>query len=149
MSFEDEWKKESEAVIKATQETVKVTAISLFNGVVLSTPVANRTLWKNPNANPEHVGGAARSNWFLSLNGNYRGTTDDVNGEKDRLKEIASIQKISYSSEYTLTNGLPYIYRLENGWSTQAVSGIVAPNVSRVEAMIPKIYAVASRKFGV
>lgn len=149
MSFEDDWKKESEAVIKATQETVKVTAISLFNGVVLSTPVANRTLWKNPNANPEHVGGAARSNWFLSLNGNYRGTTDDVNGEKDRLKEIAAIQKIPYSSEYTLTNGLPYIYRLENGWSTQAPAGVVAPNVSRVERQVPKFYKAALKRQGI
>lgn len=150
MSFEDEWNKESEAAIKATQETVKVTAISLFNGVILSSPVGNNYLWENPNsAPPGYTGGRFRSNWFLSFDTPSSQTTDSTSDQQKRLSEIASISKLKYSDSYVLTNNLPYAERLENGWSTQSPAGIVAPNQARINRQIPKFYAAASKKYKV
>ena len=149
MSFEDDWKKESEAVIKATQETVKVTAISLFNGIILSSPVGNKSLWENPNsAPPGYVGGRFRSNWFLSFGAPSSKTTDSTSEQSNRLNEVGEISKVKYSNTYTLANNLPYAERIENGWSTQAPAGVVAPNASRVERQVPKFYKAALKKYG-
>ena len=147
MSFEDEWRKESEAVINALQETVKVTAISLFNGVILSSPVGNTDLWENPSSAPQgYVGGRFRSNWFLSFGAPSSKTTDSTSEQLNRLKEVSEISKVKYSDAYTLANNLPYAERIENGWSTQAPTGVVAPNESRVERQVPKFYKAALKK---
>lgn len=150
MSFEDEWKEESEAAIKATQETVKVTAISLFNGVILSSPVGNPDLWENPNSAPEgYTGGRFRSNWFLSFDSPSTETTENRRGRAASLRKVAEIVSLKYSDNYILTNNLPYAERLENGWSTQSPAGIVAPNQARINRQIPKFYAAASKKYKV
>lgn len=149
MSFSDEWAKESEAAINALQETVKVTAISLFNGVVLSSPVGNFDLWKTKYKPDNYVGGQFRSNWFVSFNGPSDKITDDVRGKAARLREIVNIQSAPYSREYNLTNNLPYAQRLENGFSTQAPAGVVAPNISRIESKLPGVYSKIRKKYGV
>lgn len=150
MSFDKDWKKESEAAIKATQETVKVAAIELFSGVILSSPVGNPSLWKNPNsAEPGYSGGAFRSNSFLSFNQPSTKTTDATNEESARLGEINAISTMKYSHTYFLTNNLPYAERLDQGYSTQAPLGVTQPNLSRVRALIPRIAATANKKFGV
>lgn len=150
MRFTDDWKKESEAVIKATQETVKVAAIELFSGVITSSPVGNPTLWKNPSsAAPGYNGGQFRSNHFLSFNQPSRKVTDATNEESARLGEINAIAGMRYSQTYFLTNNLPYAERLDQGYSTQAPLGVTQPNLSRVRAMIPRIAAVANKKYGV
>ena len=149
MSFEDDWKKESEAVIKATQETVKVTAISLFNGVILSSPVGNADLWENPNsAPPGYVGGRFRSNWFLSFDSPSTETTESRRGRAASLRKVAGIASLQYSDTYILTNNLPYAQRIENGWSSQSPQGVVAPNESRIERQVPKFYKAALKKYG-
>ncbi|AUR92869.1 neck protein [Vibrio phage 1.178.O._10N.286.45.E12] len=149
MSFEDEWKEESEAAIKATQETVKVTAISLFNGVILSSPVGNQDLWSSKYKREYYVGGRFRSNWFLSFGAPSSKTTDSTSEQPNRLNEVGEISKVKYSDSYVLTNNLPYAERLENGWSTQAPAGVLSPNISRVNRQISKFYAAASKKYKV
>lgn len=151
MSFTDDWKKESEAAIKATQETVKVAAIELFSGVITSSPVGNPSLWKNPNSVPEgYVGGSFRSNWYLTQ------YTPSVKYDKDKnqkesflISELTKKISTKYSEQWTLTNNAPYAERIENGWSSQAEAGVIAPNVSRVNELIPKIAEVANKKYGV
>lgn len=159
MSFSDEWAKESEAAIMAVEETVKVTAIELFSGVIFRTPVGNKDLWKNPNsADDGYTGGSARSNWFLTFTTPSTQTTtstDRENGSRDSFYgEIAS--KVSSqrggdnASKYILTNNLSYIERLDSNWSTQTGGlGIVSPEESRVSAMIPRIAKAANKKYGV
>lgn len=150
MSFADEWAKESDNAIKAVEETVKVVAIELFSGVITSTPVGNENLWKSPNsAPPGYSGGTARSQWYLSFDSPSEKVNDDNDGGDRAVQDVEKISSDSYKGKYILSNNLPYIERLENGWSQQAVAGIVAPNVSRVSAAIPAIYAVSSKKYGV
>jgi hypothetical protein len=150
MSFEKEFNQERLAVKKALEETVRVTAISLFSGVITSSPVGNPSLWKNPKgAAPGYSGGQFRSNWFLSLGAPSTKITESTKEENQRISEVNSIATSKYSSVYALTNNLPYAQRIENGWSSQSESGVVAPNVSRVNSQLPKIAAVSNKKYGV
>lgn len=149
MGFEKDFKSESDSVIKAIKETVKVVAIDLFSGVILSSPVGNQDLWSSKYKREYYVGGRFRSNWFLSFDSPSSQTTDSTSDQQKRLSEIASISKLKYSGSYVLTNNLPYAERLENGWSTQAPAGVLSPNVSRVNRQISRFYAAASKKYKV
>ena len=159
MSFTDDWKKESTAALLAIDETIKVTAIELFSGVIFRTPVGNADLWKNPNSAPDnYTGGSARSNWFLTFTTPSTQTTDSTdreNGTRDSFyADIASrvaTQRVGDNvSKYILTNNLSYIERLDQNWSSQTQGkGIIAPEQSRVNAMIPRIEKVANAKYGV
>lgn len=152
MSFEKEFNQERLAVKKALEETYDVVSIELFSGVITSSAVGNPSLWKNPNANPDYPGGGRfRSNWFLSFGQSSSEISDDITSESSKLNQISSgiLRDLSGKSRY-LSNNLPYSERLEyEAWSKQQPLGVIAPNVSRVEAMIPRIYKVASAKYGV
>ncbi|CAH9016285.1 putative neck protein [Vibrio phage 242E40-1] len=155
MSFEKEFEQERLSVKKALEETVKVAAIELFSGIIYRTPVGNKSLWKNPNANPDYSGGgSARSNWFLSFSvpsGKVTDSTEREAGNRSSFYgEIASEIGNKTSQTYVLSNNLPYIERLNENWSTQTQGfGIVAPEQSRVQALIPKIEKAASKRYGV
>lgn len=152
MSFTDEWKKESEAAIKALEETYDVVSIELFSGVITSSAVGNTSLWKNPNsAPPGYVGGTFRSSWMLTFGQPSSEMPSDIVSESAKVNEITmgTLADSSGKSRY-LTSNLPYSERLEyEAWSSQQPLGVIEPNLSRVRAMIPKIYKVTSKKYGV
>lgn len=151
MSFADDWAKESENAIKAQREIVKVISIELFSGVITSSPVGNPALWKNPQSAPEgYTGGSFRSNWFLSRTSESTKYDPDRNvSESEVLSGITRTIDSINSDSWILSNNAPYAQRIENGWSTQAPVGVVAPNVKRVESQIPRIAAIVNKKYGV
>ena len=149
MSFSDDLKKEAGNVTKAIEETVKVTAISLFSGVITRSPVGNTSLWKTKYPPANYVGGQFRSNWFLSFDTPSNKTTSNTNEGNQRASEVSGIAQRDYSDTYILTNNLPYSEAIESGHSTQAPAGVVAPEVSRINQQIPRIEAAANKKFGV
>lgn len=112
---------------------VRKTAFSVLSNVVLSTPVGNPTLWKYPeSAPPGYVGGHARRNWQVGLRApkndelpgvDKSGTTAIAKGRSD----IDSYRK----GKIYITNNVPYINRLNNGWSRQAPSGFVERSITR------------------
>lgn len=162
-SFALDIKRECEAITKAHTEVVRVAAISLFSFVIKGTPVGNPDLWlvELPDGTygdyianrgyPEgYTGGTARASWNLT-NGapNYEPT-----GKIDKAGETANnvireLGSMAYTGVYTLASGLPYIERLEDGWSTQAPAGMVKTSVPITESKIPQIKAAAYRKYGV
>lgn len=151
MSFSDDWNKESENAIKAQREIVKVIAIELFSGVITGSPVGNASLWKRPNsAPPSYTGGSFRSNWFLTEKvESIKYYPDNIISEAQKVSEVSRGINNSMSSSYILSNNAPYAKRIENGWSSQSPIGLVAPNVTRVNAQIPRIEAVVNKKYGV
>ena len=75
-------------------------------------------------------------------------------GKTDTASETANnvireLGSMAYTGVYTLASGLPYIERLEDGWSTQAPAGMVKTSVPITESKIPQIKAAAYRKYGV
>jgi hypothetical protein len=138
-----EWKKlldqwVEEQVIDRAVKVQKTILLDALGKVVEKTPVGNRRLWKRNIERAErgltkllpkgYVGGHARRNWQLKKDRRptktLKGTRNDAQQRGERA--IARIDEpcIAY-----LSNLLPYMNRLENGWSTQAKDGIVGPTV--------------------
>jgi len=152
MSFADEWARESQRAIQAQKEIVKVISISLFSGVIVSSPVGNPSLWKSPSSAPAgYTGGSFRSNWFLSYEAASSESTESTTRGNTLASDIAKeIESGNYKGAYQLTNNSPQGPRLESGnWSKQAPNGIIAPNVMRVNSKIPAIEKIVNKKYGV
>ena len=147
MSFESEFAAESANAIKAAQEVVRVTAISLFSGIINASPVGNPSLWENPNPPANYVGGAFRSNWFLSINNPSNEVTKSTRGKQQRLNDVIKIATDEYSSSYWLTNNLPYAGAIEAGHSTQAPNGVIAPQQVLVNSKIKRFERAANKKY--
>ncbi|MAK71782.1 MAG: hypothetical protein CMF19_07030 [Idiomarinaceae bacterium] len=111
--------------------------------VVQRTPVGNRKRWKRNIERAQrglhplpkgYVGGHARKNWQVTLN---RRPTTEVDGRDARgqqtidrgLRRVVQIDKpmIGYVS-----NLLPYMQRLEDGWSQSAPEGTIVRDTVRM-----------------
>ncbi len=163
MAFEEEFKREILQVKSSSEKVLKVLAIELFRSVISDTPVGNPDLWlyNHPTRGfidyvgylgaPEgYTGGHARSNWFLSFNSPSNRVTNSISSESTKVNQISRVINASTNRfKYILTNNLPYIDRLEMGYSTQAPSGMVARNVLRVEQLSPRLIAMVERQEGV
>lgn len=86
--------------------------LKTFTGIVTKTPVDT---------------GRARSNWFVTANVPYRGSVVGTEGQQiNRTVDMGAVRsgKQEFATFY-LTNNLPYIERLEFGYSNQAPSGMI------------------------
>jgi len=150
MSFADELKKEADAIRKAHEEVVKVVAITAFNSAITSSPVGNPDLWKN-SPPPGYVGGAFRSNFYLTFNNpSTEWDPSKVSEYQKTLEHVGGIATSDYKARYILSNNAPYGQRLENGWSSQSPAGnIIQKSVSLAESNISKFTKTAYKKYGV
>jgi len=96
-------------------------ALAVDSAVVIATPVDT---------------GRARSNWQVNLGGPASGTRDALDPGKEGSTSGPNAQaaieqgqteiaKYKGGSSIHITNNLPYIGRLNDGWSAQAPSGFV------------------------
>jgi len=96
-------------ITKDLQTNVKSLATKVYNKIVARTPVDT---------------GQARASWNMSKNNPDFSTVDTGRG-----LPAPEAPKITFAGgEYPLihiSNGKPYIWRLENGWSGQAPAGMV------------------------
>ena len=119
-----------EKVIGLLDKVVKKTALTVDRELVLETPVGNPSLWQSaPPAG--YVGGRARSNWLASINSprTDAGAQTTRKGSDTVRSKMGSF-KIATDTIF-ITNNVPYIERLNNGWSTQAPIGFIAAIVAR------------------
>lgn len=103
---------------KAMRDIFRRAVIIWFVNTVMRTPVNT---------------GRARSNWQVSDNVAATGTIDVV------FNPVPLIQAHIESSTapvLVLTNNLPYIQRLENGWSAQAPAGMVKLSLVQASAYL-------------
>jgi hypothetical protein len=105
---------------RAVPNLIRKVALAADQAVVSQTPVDT---------------GRARSNWIVQIGSAYTGTigprspgsrgstgADNIQGSLSQAQaEIATYTQ----GEIHITNNLPYIERLNNGWSAQAPSGYV------------------------
>jgi hypothetical protein len=120
------------------ERQVRYIALSILEGVVEMTPVDT---------------GRARSNWHVSLNAPNLATKEPyapgVKGSTGKQNAGAAVEAgavtISDAPAYGsiwISNGLPYIGKLESGHSGQAPSGMVAITLDRVIARVSAAAAV-------
>lgn len=129
MSFASDVAKYAKLAGASVDETGRAIVLELFGSVIKDTPVDT---WR------------ARGNWQTSMDSPATGETDRK-GEGQALAEVSQ-QAASFGAGKViyLSNGLPYILRLEYGWSKQQPGGMVRRNVARIQSIVRK--AVAENK---
>jgi len=121
-SFSRQIQQYAEKYNQRIEDVVTDYAIGVSLSIAEETPVGNPDTWES-DPPPGYVGGTARANWIPSVGQpetSPRDRTDysGLNGELQSLRE-----KIPGNIFY-LTNNVPYIERLEYGWSKQAPKGM-------------------------
>ncbi len=84
-----------------------------------------------------YVGGRFRANWNVSF-GQADETTVDVTDQARSQGELQKVFTLPIGGVMYLTNSLPYAKRLEDGWSTQAPTGMVKLSVQNFNDHINK-----------
>ncbi len=107
MSFTTELKQATGSINKTIDKTWRKSVAKAFNQVVNTTPVDT---------------GQARNSWLMGDNNN-----DDIGRQSLNITE--SMVPVIGSSVLLYSN-LPYIERLEDGYSAQAPSGMVKTTVA-------------------
>lgn len=92
--------------------TVRKVALAVDAAVVIATPVDT---------------GRARANWQVNIGSPATGTREptDQSGQAAIEQGKTEIAQYKGGSAIHITNNLPYIGRLNDGWSAQAPSGFV------------------------
>lgn len=125
-------RKRGRQVEEGVNEIVKKTAIVADRELVLSTPVDT---------------GRARSNWLLSLGGpstseieayaqGKGGSSGAANANAAMAQAQAAVRGRRPEQDVYISNNVPYIGRLNDGWSAQAPAGFVQAAVQRAAAAI-------------
>ena len=127
--------------------------------VVEKSPVGNRELWAinapekrswrvahgRPDLKPEgYVGGRFRANWQFgettAPSGELHEKSPPASGYPSQDAVIGELhtQMLSakFGKNYWIVNNLPYAYRLEVGWSTQAPTGMVATTMANAQSIV-------------
>lgn len=113
--------------------------LDMFGGIVLMSPVGNPDLWQSPPP-PGYVGGRFRANWFASVGepSSSKSSDVDASGGIAMGRIQASAMNVKLGEVAYFVNNLPYAWRLETGWSTQAPAGMVGVTVARFRQLIAK-----------
>lgn len=112
----------------AINRKVERAASAALTAVVLGTPVGNPDLWQG-DAPPGYAGGHARRNWHVDIdrmNLREEDGIDAAGSQTIREGQVVFTRfDIARDDAVYLHNSVPYIRRLENGWSQQAPAGFV------------------------
>lgn len=107
-----------------------------MENIVRRTPVGDPTLWQNP-APKGYIGGTARNSWFITNGAPADSVVEnaaDKEGSGALQAGAQAIAQTKLGGTVYINNTLPYIRRLEHGWSGQAPSGMVKVTVAEIEA---------------
>jgi hypothetical protein len=136
MSFSKDLKKFSNKYEKKADLVVRKVVFDVGGRVVRRTPVGDPVYWKSPPP-PGYVGGRARANWQhgMVLKTNELDKTDK-NGSTTISSILRSIPADASGKVHFISNNVPYIIRLENGWSKQAPAGMAAVTVAEFDNIV-------------
>lgn len=109
-----ELEKAQALTLAACKKTIQKTALEIYTKIKDYTPVGDPSLWNYP-PHKDYIPGTLKAAWRLNLNGNDVSTTG---GLAVKLTDTANFI-------ITIYNLNPYAERVENGWSTQAPSGMM------------------------
>lgn len=117
-----------DAAIAQKTELVSVvcrkTALEAFARIIMKTPVKT---------------GMARNNWFCEIGRPSEQTS--ASADQSGAGSLARVNSVvgtwnPITGGIHLTNNLPYINRLEHGWSKQAPAGMVATTLSEFGSIV-------------
>lgn len=134
--MDDLYKRKVEQVL---EKTVRLTALSIYSEIVVNTPVGNPDLWESNHGRRLHglkakapagyVGGTAKLSWNIENNvvdvKITEATAEVSPGYDGSEKALETVAKYKLADTIYISNALPYIRRLNDGWSTQAPAGFI------------------------
>lgn len=105
---------------------VRKISLELFSRVILKTPVDT---------------GRARANWQVSIGATADGTLEleDKSGTATISAATATASGLRAGDVIFLVNNLPYIQRLEDGYSGQAPAGMVGLSIQEFQQIADQI----------
>lgn len=101
-------------VVKPQEKLVRETALRAFTNISLATPVKS---------------GRARGNWNIAVD-TVDASTSESTDAPDLMKAAAAIANFVIGKTIYISNNLPYIKRLNNGYSKQAPANFVETGVA-------------------
>lgn len=135
-SFMLDLQKFAEKTKERADDVVGGVVIRVAAGLDQRSPVGDATYWVSPPPKG-YVGGRFRGSWNLgvdTLPANVE--TIDPSGGNTQGRILASIPEEASGKVYYLTNATPYGRRIEEGWSRQAPSGLVALTAMQFQAFV-------------
>jgi hypothetical protein len=114
----------SRTFFATTNKLVRLVALEALKNIIIETPVDT---------------GRARSNWFIGIDTPIDDITDETNWQGNSADQQAKLLQPTDKSEIWLSNNLPYIVRLNDGWSDQAPAGFVEKGVAAAEKSIGRV----------
>ena len=134
----------------ANADTVtRKVVLSLMRSVIRKSPVGNPDLWvalrngdyvdyTSVHGEIDYVGGRFKANWQYSSGSMPRDTLDAVNSNNGEVISnlAAQVPQQASGKIHYIVNNMPYSIRLENGWSTQAPSGMVGLAISEYQGIV-------------
>jgi hypothetical protein len=132
-SFEADVNKFQRKTVDKMDQIVRKVALELFTRIIYKTPVDT---------------GRARANWQVSIGTRPSGTVeiDDKSGNATVSQATAKSAGFKAGDTIYLANNLPYIRRLEDGYSQQAPAGMVTLTVQEFAAVVKAIGVEISRQ---
>ena len=132
MSWESDWKKIESKIDRTLDQGIRATILELSTAIIKDTPAKT---------------GRARGNWQASIGRGATGEVSVVNKRAGEAKAILNVNQkasVAVGDLYYLTNNVPYIERLEYGWSKQAPGGMVRKNMQNFNRLLAKNIRAAS-----
>lgn len=92
--------------------------------------------------------GKARSNWVVGLGGRVGTvrTTISPSGDISLREGVRTINRAKAGQGIHITNNLPYIVRLNQGWSQQAPAGFIERAYAAAKGLLGRIRTSVDRK---
>lgn len=130
MSFSKQLSNAAKEVLAESDEHRRAVIVKLFNSIIADTPVKT---------------GRARGNWQCTLGAPSNGLKERADQNKIPVKQdggsaqddvVNTVWPSAPDTTAYLTNNLPYIERLEFGYSGQSPAGMVRVNMARIDQVV-------------
>ena len=122
-SFELQIKEFENMTAEKSELLFKKVCFDLSNSIIMDTAVDK---------------GTARGNWQPDINSIQNDVLEieDKSGNATVAKVASKTNNLKLGQYFTLTNNLPYILRLEYGWSKKSPQGMLGINVMRFQNFV-------------
>lgn len=125
--------------LEACEKTINATVLSMYKKIIDRTPVGNPALWHPPYWPKDYTPGKLKASWSISFNNSQR----DTSGQFASSEQITGnnglslkIENLNSTKTIAISNNQPYAQRVENGWSTQAPTGMMKITVAEYTDII-------------
>jgi hypothetical protein len=137
MGFTDDINRFAKKAMTNSDQVVRLTVFKVAERLIEKTPVGDAKYWKSPPPKG-YVGGHARANWTYSEGMRVIQEIEgvDADGAKTLQNIQASVPRDAAKRVHYIQNSVPYIERLEEGWSRQAPNGMVAITAAEFQGIV-------------